>query len=241
MIDSKLPVDWKDLQNKVAEIFTDIGYETKIDKPIKTVRSVVRIDVLAKDQSQTPEIIYLCECKYWNKKIPQAIINEFRTVVQDFGANYGIIISKNGFQKGALLAARYTNIKLVDWFGFQDIFEEKWLPAVSLKLYSKYQRLVDYTEYLAADLFKKAEKLGRDKLESFVKLREKYMLVGYSILNFHFGRHWSKEKQILKVCYMVIPGKEPEKIKPKSWREYVNYLEFYGKEGQKEFDKIFQD
>ena len=138
MIDHRLPNDWKDLQEKVAQILSDIGYETEIEKDIPTARGKVNVDVFAVDKSQSPNVCYICECKYWENKIPQTVVHSFRTVVQDYGANFGIIISKNGFQEGSYEAVNKTNISLVDWFGFQKMFEAKWLPAISERVYGSF-------------------------------------------------------------------------------------------------------
>jgi restriction endonuclease Mrr len=124
MIDHQLPKDWKDLQNRAGLILKQAGFEVDVEKSVGTVRGVVEIDIFAIDKMQSPEIIYLCECKYWDVNIPQAQIHAFRTVVADYGANFGIFISKLGFQKGAYEAAEKTNIRLVDWFQFQELFKE---------------------------------------------------------------------------------------------------------------------
>jgi hypothetical protein len=46
--------------------------------------------------------IILVECKFWAKSISQETIHAFRTVVADFGANLGFIVSKNGFQQAVM-------------------------------------------------------------------------------------------------------------------------------------------
>jgi restriction system protein len=145
MIDHELPKDWRDLQKKVAEILADIGFKTEIEKELITARGKTEVDVFAIDESQLPPATYLCECKHWESKIPQTIVHSFRTIVQDYGANFGLIISKRGFQSGAYDAVKNTNIKLVNWYEFQDIFEDKWFPAITDRLYNDFERLVTYT------------------------------------------------------------------------------------------------
>ena len=246
MIDHKLPRDWKDLQQKVAEIFTDIGYKTEIGKDIKTVRGRVNVDVFSTDETHSANIVYLCECKHWDKRIPKTVVHSFRTVVQDFGANYGIIISKKGFQRGAYEAARNTNVKLVDWFGFQDMFEEKWLPAISEKLYNEFQALIDYTEPLIpSSIMRKLDQLSEDKIRRLRKLREKYMNIGASILHLQFGRLYEDIRQKLKFPLVVqVPTEEKNGFRTAKLhclREYVNYLTFWGKKGLKEFNELFNE
>lgn len=185
MIDHQLPKDWKDLQEKVAEILRDVGYTTETEKKLDTVRGPVEVDVFSEDTTQSPNIIYVCECKYWVKKVPKEVVHSFRTVMQDFGAHYGIIISKKGFQKGAFTAARNTNIALKDWFGFQEMFEDKWWPAISVKIYNQFDTLIRYTD-IAPSNFKKRkwDQIGDDNIKGkkFAELLRKYDKIGDAIL-----------------------------------------------------------
>lgn len=236
MIDHKLPRNWRDLQHKVAEILAEIGYKTEIEKDIKTARETINVDVFSVDESQSPNIVHLCECKHWENRIP-------RKVVQDFGANFGIIISKMGFQKGAYEAARNTNIKVVDWFGFQDMFEDKWLPAIAEKLYTEFQALIDYTEPLVPSYVdKKADQLSKQCFQRFLKLRKKYMGIGFSILHFHMGGLYEKPADRIKFPH-VLPVPVDENVtkttKIRSFREYVNYLAFWGRKGLEEIYDLF--
>lgn len=144
MIESKPPSDWWGLQETVAQILEESGLSVEIEKKIRTARGTVKIDVLAVDCSQIPPITYLCECKHWKSPVPKTVVHSFRTVVSDYGANCGLVISSAGFQTGAQSAAQNSNILLLDWQGFQQLFEERW-----------------YRHYLVPKLDKEAEPLIR--------------------------------------------------------------------------------
>ncbi len=110
---SENPIDWRDLQKKVAGILSEIGYDCEIEKEIKTTRESINIDVYAVNNKDIPVSNILCECKHWNSSIPKTIIHSFRTAVTDFGANHGIIVSKVGFQSGAYDAIRkYPSVQV---------------------------------------------------------------------------------------------------------------------------------
>ena len=79
---SEPPRNWKDLQNKTARIFSELGYNTDVEKKIKTVRGKVEVDVVAEQQIPIRLKIF-CECKQWSKKVPQTVIHAFQTVVQN--------------------------------------------------------------------------------------------------------------------------------------------------------------
>lgn len=97
------------------------------EKTVTTVRGTVEIDVYAEEFSDGRKNTILCECKYWKSAVPQNMVHGFRTVMGDFGANKGYIISSGGFQSGAYEAARNTPIELVTWDEFQSLFEPAWL------------------------------------------------------------------------------------------------------------------
>ena len=134
MIFDREPQSWKELQDLVKQLFDEIGCKTELEKEIKLARGTKKIDVYVEDVCSTPAMVYLCECKYWNKKIPKDVIHAFRTVVTDAGANMGFIIAKIGFQAGAEDACRNSNIKLLTWPEFQLFFKERWLNAMKKKI-----------------------------------------------------------------------------------------------------------
>ncbi len=119
VINTSAPADWHDLQVQVNKILNECGLTSEIDKKITTVRGPVKVDVYAEDSFNRPPTTYLCECKHWKSSIPKTVVHAFRTVVTDFGANWGFIISSVGFQSGAQTAASKSNVKLLTWIEFQ--------------------------------------------------------------------------------------------------------------------------
>lgn len=128
----------------------------------------------AVDKTQSPGIIYLCECKYWEKNIPQDEVMTFRTKMNDYGANTGFIISKVGFQKGAFEVAENTNVILVNWDQFQDIFIDKWFKFMSRCLYDNYYPLLDYADPMNSYMSKKVQKLDKKNKKAFLNLQKNY-------------------------------------------------------------------
>lgn len=78
------------------------------------------------------KILTLIECKHWNFKVQRRNINDFRAVIDDLRAHKGIIVTKIGFDAGAISVAKKNGIglfKLTDkeeltvysnWTGTQD-------------------------------------------------------------------------------------------------------------------------
>ncbi len=127
------PTDWNDLQNLVGQLFNELGCEVEVGKKVKLVRGAKEIDVYVVDQTFQPQSVYLCECKLWSNPIPQEVVHSFRTVLADFGAHRGYIISKAGFQAGAWEAAKNTNIDLVTYEELQDIFFARWRQSMGMR------------------------------------------------------------------------------------------------------------
>ncbi len=80
---------------------SESGLSVEIEKTVVTTRGSVNIDVYAEDPEQNPTTRYICECKLWRNRIPKDVVHALRTVVADFGANWGFVISQEGFQTGA--------------------------------------------------------------------------------------------------------------------------------------------
>lgn len=126
MITEKYPQTWQELQEWCAQILRESGWEAETEVTVGLVRGQAEIDVLAVETVRGREYKTLVECKNWASKVPQHVVHSFRTVVADVGANAGYIVSKAGFQAGAYKAAEHTNVKLLTWHEFQEIFEQQW-------------------------------------------------------------------------------------------------------------------
>ena len=141
------PTNWADLQNRVAQLFSELGCEVIVGARLDLVRGAKEIDVCVRDSFTSPPSQYLCECKFWNKPVPQEVVHSFRTVVADYGAHRGFIISRAGFQAGARQAVRSTNVDLVTFPELQTIFFDRWRIAMGERFMPYADRLFPYWDY----------------------------------------------------------------------------------------------
>jgi hypothetical protein len=141
------PADWRDLQDRVAQLFSEIGCDVEVGQRVKLVRGEKEIDVAVRDPATTPPSLYLCECKFWGKPVPQEVIHSFRTVISDFGAHRGFIVSRAGFQAGAKEAVRNTNLDLLTFEELQSVFLERWRLAMGKRYRPYADRLFPYWDY----------------------------------------------------------------------------------------------
>ncbi len=188
VIEAELPATWKDLEGGVARILADCGYDVEVQRNVKLARGNKDIDVWADDHSQPPNVIAV-ECKYWRDAVPKDVVHSFRSVVGDSGANVGLIVSVAGFQAGASEAATYSNVRLLTWIEFQEMFVKRWfLRFMVPTLARETDPLEEYTEPMNSRIFRKADALPLGRQAEFIALRERYGPLGAFILGFsvHF-------------------------------------------------------
>lgn len=117
---------WKDLQDKVAQLFKEMGYDVQSPHIVKHVRGEKEIDVYVSDPRTSVPHVILIECKHWGSNLPQDTVHGFRTVMTDTGANTGIIVGTTGFQSGAKEAVNLTNVELRTWDSLQRAYGNEW-------------------------------------------------------------------------------------------------------------------
>ena len=239
---SENPNSWKDLQNKVAKILTEVGYDCEIEKDIQTARETINIDVYAVSKKKSPQTIMLCECKYWNNAVPKTIVHAFRTAVTDFGANYGIIISKVGFQSGSYLATKNTNILLLNWSEFQNYFKSEWLKSKTFLISKETKPIYNYISAGFLSFFKEQyKKLTEAELEVFNQLNFEYFNYTFYASNLDYKNFDTNEFDI-NVFEMSFKQAERDfKRKFSSYEEYYDFLVEKCKEGTQEFDNLFKE
>lgn len=128
--------DWKDLQDKVANFFREMGYEVRSPHVVQHVRGSKEVDVYISDPRTSVPHVMLIECKHWGSNLPQDTVHSFRTVMSDCGANTGIIVGSTGFQSGAAEAVAYSNIELKTWESLQHTYGNEWFLRQKERLVS---------------------------------------------------------------------------------------------------------
>jgi len=244
---TRTPETWKDLQNEVGQILRECGFYAEVDKNIKTAREAVDVDVYAEDHSRIPEIKYLIECKHWKTRVPKTIVHAFRTVVSDFGANVGLIVSSVGFQSGAFDAAKKSPIKLVDWKEFQGLFINIWIEKYfAPELQKAAGPLIEYTEPINSRIFRKADLLSRERKTKFKELRAKYFELAMcalplSIRPSEFGKRLPKLplKQSLQHLDSLGINLPQDVLDAIALREFLEALSRNCISATAEFDEVF--
>jgi len=103
---------WRDYQEAAAAYYRDLGLTAETDVEIDGARGRHKVDVAVRGHRAAVEFLWIVECKYWNRAVPKEVVATLSTIIQDVGADRGIILSRNGFQSGAPMLAQKSNITL---------------------------------------------------------------------------------------------------------------------------------
>ncbi len=145
------PNTWIDLQDKVTQYLNEAGYKAVSPRTINTVRGFVEVDVYIEAPDELIKRI-ICECKYWKTPVSKEKVHAFRTVVADSGAALGIMISKEGFQKGAIEAAKLSNVILLTWDQFIALISRKWMREQTMILRKIQRATYVYTSVMSVPI-----------------------------------------------------------------------------------------
>jgi len=118
-------MDWKQLQVEVAKLFNEVGCSTQENVKIPGARGEHNIDVYVKFDKFSFNCVWIIECKNWNSNITKEKVLALQSIVQDIGADKGIIVAKQGFQSGAIKCARKTNVILTNFDDLKDYITEE--------------------------------------------------------------------------------------------------------------------
>lgn len=104
--------EWQRYQDDAAAYFTSLGLSAEVEARDEGARGIHDIDVLVTGTAFGLEVRWVVECKNWSTNIPKEKVLALQAIVQDTGADRGILLSEVGFQSGAIRVTRNTNITL---------------------------------------------------------------------------------------------------------------------------------
>ncbi|WP_227355913.1 restriction endonuclease [Haladaptatus salinisoli] len=106
---------WKAYQQLVAAFYQtekDVRAEEEYPYPLNTADESDDIDVVLWDNSGAFETVVLIECKFKGRNIDKGVVRDLGGSISDSDAHRGVIISKQGFQSGAIKRAESKGIDL---------------------------------------------------------------------------------------------------------------------------------
>jgi Restriction endonuclease len=127
LITGKNPNTSQELVLLVELILSECGMRTKRQAKLHLRSGLVVADILADENIDGVNHRIICECKNWRKNITNEIVHAFRTIVHDADARRGYVISRADFEAEALETAQRTNIEVITFSRFQNIYFGKWI------------------------------------------------------------------------------------------------------------------
>jgi hypothetical protein len=110
---------WEQYQDEVAAFLTQLGFEVQVGETVGGARAKHEIDVTARMSIAGVKQLWVIECKSWKRRVPKERVLTFLGVIEDVGADRGLLFSESGFQPGAISAAQNTNITLTSLAEFE--------------------------------------------------------------------------------------------------------------------------
>lgn len=214
------PSSWQELEELTKQAFEEMGYVSERNYLLATVRGAVRIDVHAVKASGPIPTIVLCECKYWDTPISQNVVHGFRTVCQDVGAHYGLIISRKGFQSGAESSRTSTNVHLMNFSEFQETFFEEWKTGAFVMLVRMRDQLLPIQRALAGFQEYGLDLVSKSKVEGIDVFMKYAILLGWDkqYASFFIGSDTFPTT-------IIDPRGDPRRIKRIEVNSHREYLE----------------
>ena len=112
---------WRDYQEAVAQFFRELGCEAAVDFRVDGARASHQIDVWVTFCRFGLDHTWAIECKDWRAPVPKEKVLVLKGVVDDVGADRGILLAESGFQPGARRAASRTNVVLMTLAELRDL------------------------------------------------------------------------------------------------------------------------
>ncbi|WP_316225548.1 restriction endonuclease [Bradyrhizobium sp. SZCCHNS3052] len=138
-------VAWRQYQEHTAALFRELGCEAETDKEVQGVRGRHLVDVSVRFSRFGLHQHWIVECKYWKSAVPKEKVLALKSIVEDTGADRGILVSESGHQAGAIDAARLTNITLIS---LEDLRSAARADLLSLGLSQVHKRAAQMKGYV---------------------------------------------------------------------------------------------
>lgn len=107
--------------------FRALGLTADTDQQLAGVRGRHDVDVVVRGNRAGMEFLWIVECKRWKTNVSKNAVATLSSIVQDLGADRGILMSEKGFQSGAVAFAKGSNIKLTSLAAMKEDTYREWV------------------------------------------------------------------------------------------------------------------
>lgn len=101
---------WREYQEQAATLFLELGFDVRTDLRISGARGSHDIDVYVSFERAGLVVNWIIECKHWKRPVDKSHVLTLRSIVEDVGADRGILLSESGAQSGAVAVTHKSNV-----------------------------------------------------------------------------------------------------------------------------------
>lgn len=120
---------WSKYQEDAAAHFRRLGLSASTNVTLPGVRSTHDIDVVVRFERAGIDQLWIVECKDTGRPVSKDKALLLRTIVDDVGADRGILLCENGFQRGAFEVAERTNVLVTSLAELEDASRDELFAA----------------------------------------------------------------------------------------------------------------
>lgn len=101
---------WREYQEQAAGLFLELGFNVHTDLRVTGARGSHDVDVYASFERAGLAVNWIIECKHWKRPVDKSHVLTLRSIVEDVGADRGILLSDSGAQSGAVAVTHKSNV-----------------------------------------------------------------------------------------------------------------------------------
>ena len=144
-----MSVPWRAYQEEAAEFFRSLGLRAETDVTVQGVRTKHDVDVVVTYERAGMTHVWLVECKHLSRPVTKDRVLALRAIVDDTGADRGIMLAERGYQSGAREAAQSANVHVTS---IEDLRAAAWDELYVVELDRLASRVEEVSEALRLQL-----------------------------------------------------------------------------------------
>ena len=112
---------WREYQEQAAALFRELGFNVHTDLRVTGARGSHDVDVYASFERAGLAVNWIIECKQWKRPVDKSHVLTLRSIVEDVGADRGILLSESGAQSGAVGVTHKSNVYVTSIMNLKEI------------------------------------------------------------------------------------------------------------------------
>jgi hypothetical protein len=118
-----------------------LGLSAQVEHKVEGARGKHKLDIFVTGKVHGLDIRWVVECKCWSTNVPKEKALTLLSIVQDIGADKGILLSEVGFQSGAIKVVKETNVMLTSLADLRQNIKESFAESIFANLHWRITKL----------------------------------------------------------------------------------------------------